>query len=102
MKLFIPLYLVILSGFLVAYDYVEVKRASGTSYSYRPNNLYVCYDKRIKVVSDGQIYLSYRGCTRESIKCSRLGKVHFGKYPSNSKASNALWRCRNAKPRFVD
>ena len=103
MKIFIPFYFVIFSGFLIAYDYVEVKRSNGTDYGYsKSNNLYVCYNKRIKVISDGQMYLSYRGCTRENIRCSRLDKVHFGKYPSNSKASDALWRCRNSKPRFVD
>ena len=87
-----------------AYDYVEVRDSGGTSYYTNHNNSrhYVCYDKRIKVVSDGEIYLSYRGCERKRHRCSDYGMYHFGKYPSNSKASDALWRCRNSRPRFVD
>ena len=101
MKWIIPLSMVLISGLAYA-DYVEVKRASGTSYNTYSPNLYVCYNKRIKVVSDGEMYLSYRGCTRENRRCKNIGKVHFGKYPSSKKAANALWRCQNSRPRFVD
>jgi len=101
MKLFIALCITLFTGVVYA-DYIEVKQADGTSYSSSSNGLHVCYDKRIKVVVDGDMYLSYRGCTREDIKCSRIGKVHFGKYPTRYKASQALNRCRNSRPRFVD
>ncbi|NOR55915.1 MAG: hypothetical protein GQ531_06875 [Sulfurovum sp.] len=99
--------MLLLSGLLSVFayaDYVEVKSASGTS-SYNSstsNKLHVCYDKRIKVVVEGDMYLGYRGCTRERYKCKSLGKVHFGKYPSSSKASAALNRCLKSRPRFVD
>ncbi len=101
MKWIIPLAMVLVSGLAYA-DYVEVKRAGGTSYNTYSSNLYVCYNKRIKVISDGEMYLSYSGCGRTNTRCSNIGKVHFGKYPSSQKAENALWRCKNSRPRFVD
>ncbi len=101
MKLFIALCVILFAGISYA-DYIEVKQASGTSYSSSKSHLYVCYNKRIKVVVDGDMYLAYRGCTRENIKCSGIGKVHFGKYPNNYKTSQALQRCQSAQPRFID
>jgi hypothetical protein len=93
---------ILLSGWAYG-DYVEVKDAYGkSSYSTYSPKLYVCYNERVKVISEGTMYLSYRGCTRESIPCANLGKVHFGKYPNSRQAANALWRCRNSRPRFVD
>ena len=102
MKWIIPLSIALLMSVFTYADYVEVKDAGGKSYSTYSSNLYVCYNKRIKVVSDGRMYLTYKGCSRENTRCRNIGKAHFGKYPSNQKASNALWRCRNSRPRFVD
>lgn len=94
-------------------DTIEIKSADG----YRENlrNVqgtfksrhqsrfpYVCYDKRIKVISHGTYYLSYKGCTRVNVSCKSTGRAHFGKYPNDYKASKALRRCQNARPRFVD
>ena len=100
-RFFVFISLVIVS--LAYADYVEIKEAGGrVGYRTYSPNLYVCYDKRIKVISDGEMYLLYKGCTRENTRCRNVGKVHFGKYPSNRAAANALWRCRNSRPRFVD
>lgn len=64
---------------------------------------YVCYDKRIRVMSDyGEEYLSYKGCTRVNVSCASTGRAHFGKYPNDYKAYKALQRCKSARPRFVD
>ena len=62
---------------------------------------YVCYDKRIKVVSEGETYVSYKGCTRIDVRCQSTGRVHFGKYPNDYKAHQALQRCRNSRPKFI-
>jgi len=62
------------------------------------NGLYVCYDK--KIVNGN--YVSYIGCSRESVTCSKVGKYRFGKYPNNSSAKSALNRCMKNKPKFVD
>ena len=104
MKKLYMIAILLLGVSLYGYDYVEVRDSDGTSYYSNRNNSrhYVCYNKRIKVVSDGELYLSYRGCARKRYRCSDYGMYHFGKYPSNSKASDALWRCRNSRPRFVD
>jgi hypothetical protein len=63
---------------------------------------YVCYDKRVKVIVDGEMYLKYKGCKRFNTSCKRLGRAHFGRYPNDQKASQALNRCLRATPRFVD
>ena len=89
---------------LVSADYIEVKTGNGRTYydaNSRPK-LYVCYDRRVRFVSDGLIYLRYDGCARYTYSCARNGKARFGKYPSVRAARNALYRCRTANPRFVD
>jgi hypothetical protein len=63
---------------------------------------YVCYDKRLKIISEGTYYLSYEGCMRINTSCQSTGRVHFGKYPNDAKAYEALQRCENSRPRFVD
>ena len=63
---------------------------------------YVCYDKRIKIESQGSMYLVYKGCTRVNNSCKSTGRAHFGKYPNDYKAYEALQRCLNAKPKFID
>jgi hypothetical protein len=69
---------------------------------YQSHFPYVCYDKRIKVVSGRDIYLSYKGCTRIDSSCQSVGRAHFGKYPNDYKAYQALGRCVNARPKFID
>jgi hypothetical protein len=101
MKKILLILLLLFAGYASA-DYIEVRDAGGRSYGSYAQRHYVCYTKRIKVVVDGEMYVGYRGCTRESEPCRYLGKVHFGKYPSNRAAANALWRCKNSRPRFVD
>ncbi|MFK5975287.1 MAG: hypothetical protein QM493_02155 [Sulfurovum sp.] len=64
---------------------------------------FVCYDRRVRIISDnGNEYLTYKGCTRVNVSCKSTGRAHFGKYPNDYKAHQALRRCRNAKPRFID
>ena len=85
-------------------NYVEVKTGDGRYYSgasYSPK-LYVCYDKRIKVVVDGDIYLRYEGCARYRDSCRYNGLAHFGHYPNTRAARRALHRCRASRPRFID
>ncbi len=94
-------------------DTIEVKTGHGykakttTVYGsfksrYESRFPYVCYDKRVKVIVDGDMFLSYKGCKRYDAPCSRLGRAHFGKYPHDLAAYKALGRCKNARPRFVD
>ena len=63
---------------------------------------YVCYIKRIKIIDDGEMYVKYKGCKRASSPCYNFGKEHFGRYPNDYKASQALYRCKTSRPRFVD
>jgi len=95
--------LIALSAFIVA-DYVEVKTGNGRDYIFVPNTpkLYVCYDKRVKYVTNNAIYLRYDGCRLYRHSCRYNGKAHFGKYPSQAAARRALYRCKNAHPRFID
>lgn len=112
MKLWIISIAVLLTGMIFA-DSFEVK--TGEGYRVPTTNVegtfrspyesrfpYVCYDKRVKVVVDGVMYLKYNGCMRYNRSCKSLGRAHFGKYPNDLDASKALTRCRNARPRFVD
>jgi len=112
MKKLFTLVLLLTFGVLQA-DTIEIK--SGEGYRENLRNVqgtfksrhqsrfpYVCYDKRIKILSQGSYYLSYKGCTRVNVSCKSTGRVHFGKYPNDYKASQALRRCTNARPRFVD
>jgi hypothetical protein len=103
MKRILILCIIVMTSFAYA-EYVEVKRVDGArgTYNNYSSPLYVCYTERIKVVSHGEMYLSYRGCTREYDRCSYYGKAHFGKYPNNYQASRALRRCQTSRPRFVD
>ena len=98
-------------GFMVAVifsmlfaDYIEIKTAGGKSGAYISSKprLYVCYDKRVKVISGNTMYLRYDGCARYRYSCYSNGKAHFGKYPNSRAARNALYRCQTARPRFVD
>jgi len=63
---------------------------------------YVCYEKRIKVKVDGELLLKYKDCFRTDVSCKSIGRVHFGKYPNDYESYQALERCINAKPKFVD
>ena len=98
---------------LVYADSVEIK--TGNGYKVKTNKVqgtfrsenqsefpYVCYDKRVKAIIDGEMYLVYKGCGRYNGACKRLGRAHFGKYPNDYKAYKALNRCENATPKFVD
>jgi hypothetical protein len=60
---------------------------------------YVCYDKKTILSSNKAIY---EGCSRAKNKCQTIGKNHFGKYPTNKKVLEALDRCLNSKPKFID
>ncbi len=85
-------------------DYIEVKTGEGRYYrgvTHSPK-LYVCYDRRIKVVVDGDIYLRYEGCARYRDSCRYNGLAHFGHYPNVWAAKRALHRCRTSRPRFID
>ena len=99
-------------GFVYA-DTIEIKSGNGerenlthvegSFYSKHQSRFpYVCYDKRIKIISEGSYYLTYKGCTRVNVSCKSTGRAHFGKYPNDFKASQALERCKSARPRFVD
>ena len=82
---------------------VDARDVYGTFNSrYESRFPYVCYIKRIKIIDDGEMYVKYKGCKRASNKCYKFGKEHFGKYPNDYKASQALHRCRTSRPRFVD
>jgi len=82
---------------------VDTRDVYGTFNSrYESRFPYVCYIKRIKIVDDGEMYVKYKGCKRASDECYKFGKEHFGKYPNDYKASQALRRCINSRPRFVD
>jgi len=94
-------------------EIMEVKTADGYkqqlttipgTYNSKYNNRfpYVCYDKRVQVIIDGEQYLTYKGCTRVDASCASVGRVHFGKYPNDYQSNQALNRCINARPRFVD
>lgn len=65
----------------------------------KSNLLYVCYDSKSFDYNDN---VTYMGCKRSSIPCKRNKKRHFGKYPNNSKALQALGRCQKSNPRFTD
>ncbi len=62
--------------------------------------LNVCYTK--KIVSEETGNLAYVGCKRYNDSCKSNNKLHFGKYPSGSKASAALQRCLKSAPKFVN
>ena len=90
---------------LLLADFVEVKTGYGKTYykQRQAPRLYVCYQKRIKYVSDdGRIYLRYDGCGRYRDSCRYNGLARFGRYPSENAARSALYRCQTATPRFVD
>jgi len=85
-------------------DYLEVKTGEGKAgilITSTPK-LYVCYTKRVKLVTDDAIYLRYYGCARYTHSCKSNGKARFGKYPNVNAAKSALHRCKTAKPKFVD
>ena len=85
-------------------DYIEVKTSEGKAaiiVNSAPK-LYVCYDKRVKIISDGNIYLRYDGCARYRYSCKSNDKARFGKYPTVSAAKRALYRCKTAQPKFID
>ena len=103
MKKILLLGVLVFGGFLIA-DYVEVKTGEGREY-YNVRNkakLYVCYDRRVKYVSEDRMYIRYDGCARYTYSCASNGLARFGKYPSVRAAKNALYRCRTSRPRFVD
>jgi hypothetical protein len=103
MKKLLTLGAILLSVSLMA-DYLEVKTGEGKMgvvISSKPK-LYVCYDKRVKLVTKDAIYLRYDGCARYTYSCKSNGKARFGKYPSVSSAKKALYRCRTSQPKFVD
>ena len=85
-------------------DYIEVKTPEGKAgiiINSAPK-LYVCYDKRVKIISDGTLYLRYDGCARYRHSCKSNDKARFGKYPTISAAKRALYRCKTAQPKFID
>jgi len=89
---------------LVTAEYLEVKTGGGKAY-YNTNTkprLYVCYNKRLKYISQGIMYLRYDGCARYTHSCASNGKARFGKYPSQRATKNALHRCQTANPKFID
>jgi hypothetical protein len=101
------LLVVMLFGFGVSAsaDYYEVKTGNGRTYYSGSQRaaLYVCYAQRVKYISDdGGMYLRYDGCGRYRDSCGYNGMAHFGHYPSVRASRNALHRCQNARPRFVD
>ena len=85
-------------------NYIEVKTGDGRYYSGASHSpkLYVCYDKRIKVVVDGDIYLKYEGCAKYRDSCRNNGLAHFGHYPTPRDVKKALNRCKSSRPRFID
>ncbi|SHO81354.1 hypothetical protein MNB_SV-15-920 [hydrothermal vent metagenome] len=107
-------FLLVTTFILDARTTVEVREGSGIpivdstnvygkfNSRYKSRFPYVCYSKRIKVIDDGEMYVKYKGCERTDDKCYKFGKEHFGKYPNDYKASQALRRCINSRPRFVD
>lgn len=85
-------------------DYLEVKTGEGKAgllITSAPK-LYVCYTKRVKLVTDDAIYLRYDGCARYVHSCKSNAKARFGKYPNVNAAKSALHRCKTAQPKFVD
>jgi len=89
---------------LLSADYIEVKTSEGKAamiINSKPK-LYVCYNKRVKIVSNGTMFLHYDGCARYQHSCKSNNKARFGKYPSVSAAKKALYRCKTAQPKFVD
>lgn len=112
MKARLLMSIVLLTGMVMA-DSFEVKTGEGhrvktTSVpgvfksKHESRFPYVCYDKRVKMIIDNRMYLVYNGCARYNGNCKRLGRAHFGKYPNDLKAYEALQRCVNARPKFVD
>ena len=64
---------------------------------------YVCYNNNSTVqTQSGHHVVVYYGCRMSYSSCNQLGMRHFGRYSSGHAARQALWRCRNSKPRFVD
>ena len=113
MKKFIALISILAVTLLAQADSMEIKTGSGYRENlnrvqgnftsrYESQFPYVCYDKRVKVIIDGQVYLTYKGCTRVNNSCRNVGRAHFGKYPNDYESNKALYRCINARPRFVD
>jgi len=76
----------------------KVKSVSYSNNVSKNTGLYVCYDKKIL---NGN-YVSYIGCSRESVSCAKVNKYHFGKYPNSINAQKALHRCMANRPKFVD
>ncbi len=103
-KLFLSILVIGVS--ILSADILEVKDANGVDYVIinKPSvsKHYVCYNSRVRYISNGIAYLRYNGCKRYSQSCSSLGKAHFGHYPTNQAAIAALHRCKRATPRFVD
>ena len=109
-------YILILVIFVITISFGEkVEIKSGEGYrsdlttikgsfisKYESHFPYVCYDKRIKITSKEGLYLTYKGCTRVNVSCKSTGRAHFGKYPNDYKAYQALNRCINARPKFID
>jgi len=84
-------------------EYIEIKTSEGKAgLIINKPKLYVCYDKRVKIISDETIYLRYDGCARYYNSCKKNGKARFGKYPNETEAKKALYRCKTAQPKFVD
>ena len=85
-------------------DYIEIKTAQGKEALIikKAPKLYVCYDKRIKIVNDDGIFLHYEGCALYRHSCKSNKKARFGKYPNEKEAKKALYRCKTSQPRFID
>jgi len=103
MKKLLILGIFLVSTLLVA-DYLEVKTGAGKIGAILVNKpkLFVCYDKRVKLVTDNGVYLRYDGCARYTYSCKSNGKARFGRYPNVRAAKRALYRCRTAQPKFID
>jgi len=71
---------------------------SKNSQNANSNGLFVCYDKK-EITANG---VKYIGCQRYSTPCNSNNKLHFGKYKNSSDAKDALNRCKNSKPKFID
>ena len=90
-------------------DVIEIKDAGGVGYgvtggTYYPVQRYpyVCYRRRVRVFSNGYVYLRYDGCIRSRYSCKSIGMAHFGRYPNDRASYRAYRRCVTARPRFVD
>jgi len=52
----------------------------------------VCYEEKEE---NG----NYKGCYLSASSCKSVNSKHFGEYPNDSSAYNALLRCKSSKPR---